>query len=765
MRIPAVALRGLTVLPGMVVHFDVSRKKSIWAVEQAMTQDQQILMVTQIDENCDEPEMEDLYHMGTLGTIKQILKLPGDVIRVLAEGKERAELLGLDSIHGYLTAEVEEAPVEQTPFTDIEREAMVRALKSEIEVYGQTNKNFGTTAAKQVSTCQTLEELLKQLMIRFPADAKERMEFLLLDSTHMQFVTLMERMEQDMEAVRLKQEIQEKVKARVDKNQREYLIREEIKVLREELGEDNPDKESDDLNQKVDELQAKDAVKDQIRKEIKRLRMMPPGSQEGAVLRTYIETVLELPWDKVTEESGDIREAQRILDEDHYGLKDIKERILEHLSVRILSGNGGGTILCLVGPPGTGKTSIAKSIARALNRKYVRVCLGGVHDEAEIRGHRRTYVGSMPGRIADGMKKAGTSNPLMLLDEIDKVSSDYKGDVSSAMLEVLDSEQNSHFADHYVEIPLDLSRVLFIATANTTATIPKPLLDRMEMIEVSGYTENEKYHIAQDYLVEKQRVQNGLGEGQITISEGAIRKIIHNYTREAGVRNLERRIGQICRKSARRILEESAEHIQVEAEDLQDLLGKERVHYDMANEFDQVGIVRGLAWTAVGGDTLEIEVNVMPGKGQIQLTGQMGDVMKESAQIGYSYIRSVAANYDIAAEYFEKHDVHIHIPEGAVPKDGPSAGITMATAMLSAMTDRKVYADLAMTGEVTLRGRVLPIGGLKEKLLAAKMADIHHVLVPAKNRVDVEELSAEITDGLEIVYVSSMEEVIDRAFA
>ncbi|MDD6212811.1 MAG: endopeptidase La [Clostridiales bacterium] len=764
MRIPVVALRGLTVLPKMLMHFDVSREKSVAAVERAMVLDQKIFMVTQKEEQCSDPQLEDLYALGTVGTIKQLLKLPNHVVRVLVEGEERAELLDLTGREPFLEAEVEYIPVEQTEYTSTEREAMIRALQSEIEQFGKADPNFGETAARQLLTIQTLEELLSQLMIRFPMEAAERQKFLNLDSTYMQYMVLCDMLEREIEISRMKTEIQSKVKARVDKNQKEYLLREQMKVIREELGEDDLESDVDHYLEKMEKLKASTEIKEKIRKEISRLKIMPSGSQEGTVSRSYIETLLEMPWQKVSRESRDIHKAEEILNKEHYGMEKIKERILEYLAVRMFAGNNNGSILCLVGPPGTGKTSIAQSVAHALDKKYVRVCLGGVKDEAEIRGHRRTYIGAMPGRIANGMKQAGVANPLMLLDEIDKVSSDYKGDTSSALLEVLDSEQNNRFVDHYVELPMDLSKVMFIATANSVSTIPRPLLDRMEVIEVSSYTENEKFHIAHDYLLEKQRKKNGLKPEQIDITDDALRMVIHRYTREAGVRNLERRIGDLCRKAAREILEKEVKKVTVEENTLEKYLGKPKVHFDMANEKDDVGIVRGLAWTSVGGDTLQIEVNSLPGTGKVQLTGQMGDVMKESAQTGISYIRSVADKYRVDAEYFEKHDIHIHIPEGAVPKDGPSAGITMATAMLSAITNIKVKADLAMTGEITLRGRVLPIGGLKEKLLAAKMAGIHLVLVPARNQVDVEELSAEITDGLEIKYVSSMDEVLSYSF-
>ena len=766
MNYPVVALRGLVVLPEMMLHFDVNRPKSIAAVRRAMVQDQMVFLTMQRDENDEDPGFEDLWHYGTLGKIKQLMRMPNKITRVLVEGIQRAELMDLQEDGPFLSGEIEERPVEVTPFSEIEKEAMVRTLREQIEDYAREDTKFADNALRPLMEIEPLEDLLAQLMIRFPAPPEGKQKFLQLDSTHMQFSVLTQLMSREIEITALKRDLQMRVKERIDKNQREYMLREQIKVIREELGEGELDSDIDRYQEKADALQAPQEVKDTLKKEISRLRIMPHGSQEGTVSRTYIETLLAMPWDTVSLDSKDIRRAERILEEDHYGLEKIKERILEYLAVRIFSDNANGSILCLVGPPGTGKTSIARSVARALDKRYIRVSLGGVHDEAEIRGHRRTYIGAMPGRIAAGMKQAGVSNPLMLLDEIDKVSSDYKGDTASALLEVLDSEQNVRFVDHYIELPMDLSRVMFIATANNAATIPRPLLDRMDIIEVSSYTENEKFHIAKDYLIDKQRKKNGLSPEQFTISDEAIRKIIHNYTREAGVRNLERRIGDLCRKATRALLEDSEKKcVALEPDDLVAWLGKEKVNFDPANEKDDVGIVRGLAWTSVGGDTLQIEVNVMPGKGAIQLTGQMGDVMKESARAGLSYIRSIAHDYEIKNSWFDKHDIHIHIPEGAVPKDGPSAGITMATGMLSAITGKAVRADVAMTGEITLRGRVLPIGGLKEKLLAAKMAGIREVLVPEKNRPDIDELSEEITGGLTITYCNRMEQVIGRAFA
>ena len=568
----------------------------------------------------------------------------------------------------------------------------------------------------------------------------------------------------EIEITAIKNDFQAKVKAHVDKNQKEYLLREQMKVIREELGEDNTESDADHFMDALGKIKADKEVKEKIKKEIDRFKNISSSSSESAVARGYIETLLELPWNKTSRDNKDLKNAEQILNADHYGLEKVKGRMLEFLAVRNLTSKGESPIICLVGPPGTGKTSIARSVAKALDKKYVRISLGGVRDEAEIRGHRRTYVGAMPGRIVNGLRSAGVKNPLMLLDEIDKMSSDYKGDTASALLEVLDAEQNKKFRDHYVEIPIDLSEVLFIATANSVQDIPRPLLDRMELIEVTSYTENEKLHIAKEHLLAKQMERNGIRPEQLAITDKALAKIISGYTREAGVRNLERKLGEICRKAARPLYEGEKEKIKVTEQNLEKFLGKEKYSFDKKNDTDEVGIVRGLAWTSVGGDTLEIEVNIMPGKGEFQLTGQLGDVMKESAQAGISYIRSVSEEYHIPKKFFQENDIHIHIPEGAVPKDGPSAGITMATAMLSAITKTPVRADVAMTGEITLRGRVLPIGGLKEKTLAAKNAGIKTICVPKKNEKDIDEISPEIKKGLKIVFVEQMKDVLDVAF-
>lgn len=762
---PVVALRGLTILPKMVMHFDITRPRSMAAVEKAMIGDQRIFLVTQKHHEVVEPELDDLYQVGTIAVVKQMVKLPKHVVRVLVEGLERGELLCFDSEEPALIAQVGSMDKEDEDLDSLTKEAMLRIVKDKLDEYGQVNAKFSQDLLPGLKVISSLEELLDQIAIQLPWDYTVRQGVLESTSLEARYEVILRTLMSEMEIYRIKKDFQEKVRADIDQNQKEYILREQMKVIRQELGEDSSMSDADEYQKKLGLLKADKETKDKLRKEIERFRGMPAGSQEANVLRTYIETLLELPWKKTSKDNDDLKHAQQILNADHYGLDKVKERILEYLAVRTLTKKGTSPIICLVGPPGTGKTSIARSVARALNKKYVRISLGGVRDEAEIRGHRKTYVGAMPGRIVEGLRQAGVSNPLMLLDEIDKVSSDYKGDTSSALLEVLDSEQNVKFRDHYVEQPIDLSQVLFIATANTTQTIPGPLLDRMELIEVNSYTENEKFHIAKDYLVGKQLERNGLSREEVSFSDRALEKIIHNYTREAGVRNLERRIGDICRKAAREFLENKRKSIKITEINLEKYLGKEKVTFEDANEEDQVGVVRGLAWTSVGGDTLQIEVNVMPGKGNLLMTGQLGDVMKESAQTALTFVRSICPDYQVPNDYFEKHDLHIHIPEGAVPKDGPSAGITMATAMVSAVTGRKVFAKLAMTGEITLRGRVLPIGGLKEKILAARMAHIEKVLVPEKNRPDMAELSREITKGLEIVYVKDMSQVLSEALA
>ncbi|MDD3795990.1 MAG: endopeptidase La [Lachnospiraceae bacterium] len=763
-NIPAIALRGMTALPSVIMHFDISREKSVKALEAALQGDQLIFLITQQNPDVREPEFQDLYRIGTVARIKNFAKLPQDIIRVMVEGLERAEMNDLKLEEGYLKAEIVTYPKEeQTAVNTSTQTAMLRALKDIFKRYCLENPKVGKELSKQILNISDLEKLVDQISINLPLHYEEKQRLLEAVDLTDRYETLCVIIGNEMEIMHIKNGIQQKVKERIDKNQREYILREQLKVIREELGEDSPQNDADHYRDTLKKLTVSEEIRAKISKEIDRFKSLSNNSAEGSVSRGYIETLLELPWDKTSEDNTDLKNAARVLDEDHYGLEKVKERILEFLAVRVLTKKGDSPILCLVGPPGTGKTSIARSVARALNKKYVRICLGGVRDEAEIRGHRRTYIGAMPGRIVQGMKTAGVKNPLMLLDEIDKVSSDYKGDTSSALLEVLDSEQNGKFRDHYVELPTDLSQVLFIATANDVHTIPRPLLDRMELIEVSSYTENEKLHIVKEHLLPKQREHHGLKQEQLTITGGALEKIISGYTKEAGVRQLERKIGEICRKAAREILEEKKPSVKVKTSNLEQYLGREKYTVQRLNDRDDVGIVRGLAWTSVGGDTLQIEVNIMPGKGEFVLTGQLGDVMKESAQAGISYIRSVSEKYKIAEDFFQKHDIHIHIPEGAVPKDGPSAGITMATAMLSAIIRKPVRADVAMTGEITLRGRVLPIGGLKEKLLAAKNAGMTTVIVPAENKADVADISEEITGTLKMVYAKTMEEVLKTA--
>ncbi len=763
--LPAIALRGTTILPDMIVHFDVSRERSIKAIEAAMLHDQKIFLVTQKDPEVEKPELSELYQVGTVAYIKQVVKLPHDLLRVLVEGIERAELLGLEQEEPFLKAETALFEPDGAQYTKSLKEAMFRSIQKLFQRYCMESGKISKDLAAQIMNITELEELIPQISVNVPLTYQNKQKILEAVSLENQYEVLAVILNNEIEVLQIGHDLQRKLKARVDKNQRDYILREQLKLIREELGEENAADTAEEYRQKAEALDAPQEVKDKLNKEIDRFKSMNNAAAESSVLSTYIETLLGLPWNKKSEDSTDLKEAWKILEEGHYGLKDVKERIMEFLAVRKLTSGGKSPILCLVGPPGTGKTSIAKSVAEALHKKYVRICLGGVRDEAEIRGHRKTYVGAMPGRITVALSQAGVSNPLMLLDEIDKTSSDYKGDTSAALLEVLDPEQNNHFNDHYVEVPQDLSEVLFIATANDMDGIPRPLLDRMEVIEISGYTENEKEHIAKDHLIPKQLEVNGIPEGKLKIQTPALRKIITLYTREAGVRGLERKIGQICRKAAREIMENDQKKVTVNSKNLENYLGKARYSYLMANKRDEVGIARGLAWTQVGGDTLQIEVNVMPGKGELVLTGQLGDVMKESAQAGISYIRSVADKYGIAPEFFQENDIHVHIPEGAVPKDGPSAGITMATAMLSAIIGREVRADVAMTGEITLRGHVLPIGGLKEKLLAAKYAKIKQVLVPKDNKPDIQEMDAEILDGLKISFVDNMNEVLHEALA
>ena len=762
--LPMVALRGLTIMPEMIVHFDVSRERSIAAIQQAMVEEQEIFLVAQKSIETENPGQDDVYETGTVASVKQLIKLSKKVVRVLVEGKNRAVLKKIEETDPYLRAEVEVLEEQEITIPDdLNAEAMMRGLKEIITKYAAKNGKISKESVAEILDITDLKRLVNEVAANIPLKYKDQQELLEELDFWSRYEKLSLKLVNEMQIMEIKEELQRKVKSKVDKHQKEYLLREQLKVIREELGEDTTFSDADEFEEACSKLDAPEEVKEKLHKEIGRFKNTIGSQAENGVIRTYIETILEMPWNKRAEDNTDINYAKEVLEADHYGLEQVKERILEFLAVRTLTQKGESPILCLVGPPGTGKTSIAKSLARSLKKPFVRISLGGVRDEAEIRGHRKTYVGAMPGRIANGIRTAGVKNPVLLLDEIDKVSTDYKGDTFSALLEVLDSEQNSKFRDHYLEVPLDLSEVTFITTANTLQTIPRPLLDRMEIIEITSYTENEKLHIAIEHLIPKQLEKHGITDEQLSFSKKAIWKIAHNYTKEAGVRQLEREIGNICRKAAKELLTTEKEKITVTDRNLHKFLGKEKYSYQMANAAPEVGIVRGLAWTSVGGDTLQIEVNVMPGKGEIMLTGQLGDVMKESARAGISYIRSVSKKYAIAEDFFEKHDIHVHIPEGAVPKDGPSAGITMATAMLSAVTGKKVRADLAMTGEITLRGRVLPIGGLKEKLLAAKNAGIQTVLIPKENTADVEELSSEITKGLEIIPVETMEEVLKKA--
>lgn len=763
MNMPAVALRGLTILPGMIAHFDISRERSLRAVEEAMEQDQKIYLVTQRNVDSEDPTQEDLYQMGIVADIKQVVRLQNDVVRILVDGISRAALLGFTGNEKYLEAEICYCDSNADSLPEDLREAMLLGVREAFHRYAAVVGKISKELIRQIDQYEDLEKLIDYVTNNLPVSYELKQQVLEAEDINDRYQVIVSLLLSQVEVISIKNELQKKVKVRVDKHQKEYVLREQLGVIREELGE-NADSEADEYEKKLSELDAPDYVKEKTKKEIKRFRNMSSSSSESTVERGYIETVLELPWNKMSVDNKDLDHAAQVLDDDHYGLKDVKERILEFLAVRNLTSKGESPIICLVGPPGTGKTSIARSIASALEKKYVRISLGGVRDEAEIRGHRKTYIGAMPGRIVNGLRQAGVSNPLMLLDEIDKVSSDYKGDTSAALLEVLDSEQNCKFRDHYIEMPVDLSEVLFIATANEVSGIPKPLLDRMELIEVSSYTENEKFHIAKEHLVEKQKSKNGIKKEQLTITDSALKDIIRLYTREAGVRSLERTIGKLCRKAAREIFKDSEAAVKVTKTNLKTYLGNPKYSPEKKNDHAEVGIVRGLAWTSVGGVTLEVEVNVLPGKGELVLTGKLGDVMKESAQAALSYVRSISEEYGIDAEFYTKHDIHIHIPEGAVPKDGPSAGITMATAMLSAITDRAVRADVAMTGEITLRGRVLPIGGLKEKLLAAKVIGIKTVCIPKDNEKDLEEISKEITDGMEIVPVERFSQVEKIAF-
>lgn len=758
--VPAIALKDSVILQGMIAHLDIGREKSIKAVEKAMMDDQEIFLVAQQDSTVEDPVMEDLYKAGMLCHIRQIVKMPKNQVRIMVEGVEQAFLENLTVADDYLLASVFCNPEDE--INPIEEEAYVQELHQAFTTYAAYGDSITEDVHEKILETTDLDHLTEQIAILMNLPARKRQLILETNGLKERAECLIVLLEQETTLLSIRKTISDRLKKRIDKNQKDYILREQIKVIREELGEDS-ENEADRFSEALKSLEADDEIKDRIADEIKKLRTLMSQSPEYAVQRNYIDTLLKMPWNKKSEDNLDLSSARAILDRDHYGLEKAKDRILEFLAVRALTGKEQASILCLVGPPGTGKTSIGKSIAEALGKKYVRLSLGGVHDEAEIRGHRRTYIGAMMGRIASAIKKAGVKNPVIVLDEIDKLSASHNGETASAMLEVLDPEQNKRFEDHYIELPIDLSEVFFITTANDPQAIPQPLYDRMEVIEISSYTDNEKWHIAKEHLLPKQLEENGLKKSQLKVTDKALEEIISSYTREAGVRSLERKIGTLCRKTARMILEEDRKSVTVTVKNISEFLGQPVHQINPVNKKDEVGIVRGLAWTSVGGETLEVEVNLMPGEGEFILTGQLGDVMKESAQAGISYIRSAADKLHIDEETFKKNDIHIHIPEGAVPKDGPSAGVTMITAMVSAFTERPVHANLAMTGEITLRGRVLPIGGLKEKLLAAKKAGITKVLVPEENRRDIEEISSEITDGMDLVCVSSVDQVLKEA--
>ncbi len=760
---PAVALRGVCILPKMTVQFDISRKKSIAAIEKAMADDQRLFVVTQRDIDVEEPEQKDLYDIGVVVFVRQILKMPQGNMRVVVEGEYRAGVNEIVSGEPYLEIDIEELSWQEFEPDDIESEGKLQILKKKINEYADINQNFSDKIKEKLMAVEDLEELMLASLNELSMSVEQRQNYLELELAEEKYICLLSFVEYEIEIGKLRNKILEKVSASIDKNQKDYYLREQLKAIREELGEDMSLSDADEYSEKLAKLKAPAEIKDKIKKEIGKLRAAMGNHGEAAIERTYLDHMFEMPWSKQSKDNNDIAHAKEVLEEAHYGLTKVKERVLDYLAVRAYSDRSDVPILCLVGPPGTGKTSVAKSVAEALNRKYVRVCLGGVRDEAEIRGHRKTYLGAMPGRIANALKQAGVINPLILLDEIDKTGSDYKGDVSSALLEVLDSEQNKAFRDHYLEVPIDLSKVLFITTANDYTNIPKPLLDRMEVINVESYTDVEKFHVAKKYLIPKQMEKCGLKSEQLSISDEAVKRIIHEYTREAGVRNLERQVATLCHKTVRALLEEKKTCIKINASNLEKYLGSRKITAHKVTGEEYVGVVNGLAWTSVGGDTMEIEANLMPCGKELKTTGQLGEVMKESAMVAYTFVKSIAKEYGVDSELFEKHEIHVHVPEGAVPKDGPSAGIALVTAIMSCVTGKKVKTYLAMTGEVTIRGRVLPIGGLKEKLLGAKAAGIKEVIVPELNRDAIKELPEEVTKGLDIYYVKDAREVLKLA--
>lgn len=766
-EIPVIPLRKQCVFPNTITHIDINRKKSIATIEKAMAVDETVFLVAQKEEKMDLPQLADLYTIGVRGQIKQVIKMPNDLIRVVIETKERCKLEQLETDDIFLGV-VSICAEKELDLSDTleqnKQEAMKRQIIDMYQAYVSSQQKKNQGLVNHAKTIQKVADVLDYIAAQLSIDFEKKQLLLETIDVYNRFSYLGQFLQDEIEIQAIRNDLTNAVKQSVDQNHREFVLREQLKFIRKELGDDEDGDEIAEFRAQIEKLNAKEEVKSKLNKEVSRLAKLNGSSSESAVERTYIETLLELPWENGSKDNTDIAQAEKILKDDHYGLEKIKERIVEYLAVRQLCEKGSTPILCLVGPPGTGKTSIAKSMARAMNREYVRICLGGVRDEAEIRGHRKTYVGAMPGRIAVALKQAKVKNPLILLDEIDKMGNDRRGDTTSAMLEVLDGEQNDRFMDHYLEIPLDLSDVVFVATANDISKIEGPLKDRMEMIEVSSYTAVEKLHIAKEHLMKKQLKAHGLCKKNLSITDKAFEKMILSYTKEAGVRSLERQIATICRKVAKQVILDSNYKIKITGKNLEEYLGKEKYKLEKANKKAEVGIVRGLAWTSVGGVTLQVEVNDMPGKGELKLTGQLGDVMKESAMTALSCVRYLADQYEVSKEYFEKHDLHIHIPEGATPKDGPSAGVTMTTAILSAATQKKVRADLAMTGEITLRGRVLAIGGLKEKLLAAKMAGVKIVCIPEENAGDLAEIDKEIKTGLNIIPVNHIEEILEIAF-